>query len=84
MSKDDLFDQIGPPEEWLIPADDIAEIMTTGRCSHFLPSIEDCRPCFVGAMFERQIEILAKRLGCTPEDAHAVAVEAREQQERRR
>lgn len=68
----DLLALVGPPEQWMIPVEDIERIMVNGRCRHLLPTIEDCQPCFVDALTERQFAIMAERLGCTPEDAAAV------------
>lgn len=64
---------LGPVDEWLIPAADIEVVMLTGRCHHGKPMIDACRTCFVDALFRRQMEILAERLGCSAEDAKDVA-----------
>ncbi len=75
----------GPPEAWVIPAEDIERIMVNGRCRHLLPTIEDCQECFVNALLERQIAIVAEKIGCSPEDAAAVGESlARKHREERR
>jgi hypothetical protein len=81
LRSDFIRDFGAPPEDLVIPADDIEHILTTGHCVHLLPSLKDCQPCLVGALFERQIALLAERVGCTPEDAAAIGASARAKQE---
>lgn len=72
MSEKRRLRDFGPPEQWLIPTEDIKQIILTVPCSHGHPRIDACRECFVPALMERQLAILAERLGCTLEDATAV------------
>jgi hypothetical protein len=69
----DFLRRFGPPETWMISAEEIEAVMLAGPCRHFEPRLMDCqRGCLPAALTERQMARLAERLGCSVEDAAAV------------
>jgi hypothetical protein len=71
-----LFDLVGPPENWVLPADQIEVVMLSGPCAHGLETTEACRTCLPRELFRRQIEMLALKIGCSTVDARSLADDA--------
>lgn len=72
----DLLKRIGPPDDWMISEDEILEVMLSGPCEHLIAPLERCRECFVAPLTRRQMAALARRLGCSAEDADELAERA--------
>lgn len=70
---------LGSIDDWLLSVEEIQHIIETADCRHLLPTIDQCYECFTGALFHRQIELLARKRGCTSSDAVWVADRALEQ-----
>lgn len=79
-SKRDALRALGPIDDWLLSVDEIQHIIETADCRHLLPTIDQCRVCFTDALFHRQIELMARSLGCSPSDAVWVADRSLERQ----
>lgn len=64
---------LGPIDSWLLPAEEIERVMLRGPCEHGLKTYENCRRCLPRELFRRQVELIALKKGCTPEDARTAA-----------
>lgn len=69
----DAMADLGPIDDWLLSVDEIERVIVRGPCEHGKPTFGDCRRCAPRELFRRQMEVLALRKGCTPEDAQIVA-----------
>jgi hypothetical protein len=68
----DMLERFGPVDEWLLSAEEIERVMLDGPCRHLIQQFGDCRECMPAELTRLQIAILARRLGCSDEDATAV------------
>lgn len=60
-------------EEGWLSVDEIEDVITNGTCRHGLADINECSTCMTAELTRRQLAHLARKLGCTPEDAQSVA-----------
>lgn len=65
--------RLGPPDSWVMPAEEIERVMVTATCRHGILPVHACTDCLTGALLRRQVTLLAERIGCTPEVAQQVS-----------